>query len=129
MDDVTMEREIKQFTNVLIQMKNELDATDMARDICGEKDDCKTCVGKKGDIYFKSKLDCKYYRFAEAAVKKGYVKITEDTMVITREEVKVIEKVTAREILQALFDGMDRHTLFMDDIMELAEKYGVEVKK
>ena len=42
---------------------------------------------------------------------------------------EAIQKATAQDILQQMWDYRARETPFIADIEELADKYGVEVKK
>ena len=42
---------------------------------------------------------------------------------------EAIQKATAQDILQQIWDWSDRETPLIADIQELADKYGVEVKK
>ena len=41
---------------------------------------------------------------------------------------EAIQKATAQDILQQMWDWKDRETPFIADIQELADRYGVEVK-
>ena len=41
---------------------------------------------------------------------------------------EAIQKATAQDILQQMWDWKDRRTPFIADIQELADRYGVEVK-
>ena len=83
-----MEKQTEFFTAMAI----EIFATDMARDICGQTVKCKTCIGRKSDMFFRSKLDCRYYIYAKKAIEKGYCKIPDDAMLIEKKEYEELKQ-------------------------------------
>ena len=89
---VDEKKEIEHFTNVLTTMATEMLATEMARDLCGQSVKCKTCVGRKSDMYFRSKLDCRYYIYAKKAIEKGYCKIPDYAMLIEKKEYEELKQ-------------------------------------